>query len=201
METSRVIAVIEDRSFLRECFRQGVQSMFSLPVIAFPTIAVLEENLHGMLLELIIVSLPENSKNVFTETLVTLSKLFRSVPIVMLSEDKDSELARTAIFNGAKGCIPLTMEFTVAIEALRFVLAGGTYVPIDCLMESARMEFPLEHPPVSRAITEREMEIVRRIQQGKPNNAIAHDLNVSENTVKLHLRQLIKKFKARIASE
>jgi DNA-binding NarL/FixJ family response regulator len=143
----RSIVIIEDRLFLRECFRRAIQSVFALPTIAFPTIAILEQKLQSTVLELIIVSLAESTGEAIISAVSTLNKLVPSVPIVFLSENNDSDLARTAIFNGARGCVPLTMDFRIGIQALRFVLAGGTYVPIDCLMKSARIDVTSRHPP------------------------------------------------------
>jgi DNA-binding NarL/FixJ family response regulator len=200
-EMSRAIVIIEDRLFLRECFRRAVQSVFALPIIAFPTIAILEQKLQSTVLELIIVCLAESTGEAIISAVSTLNKLVPSVPIVFLSENNNSDLARTAIFNGAKGCIPLTMDFRIGIHALRFVLAGGTYVPIEYLMESAPIEVSSSHLPPSEVISKREMEIIRGIQEGKPNSVIAKDMSISGDTIKLHLCQLVKKIKTRIACE
>jgi hypothetical protein len=54
-EADRAIVITESRLFLRECFRRGVQSVFALPIIAFPTIAILEQKLQSEVLELIII--------------------------------------------------------------------------------------------------------------------------------------------------
>ena len=63
-----------------------------------------------------------------------LLELFPGIPVIVLADKIDPELALTAIRHGARGYIPFTMGFDVALEAVRFVLAGGTYVPLDCVL-------------------------------------------------------------------
>ena len=49
-----------------------------------------------------------------------------TVPVIVLAQRNDLDLARTAIRHGAKGYIPCTLGFDIAVEAVRFVLACGT---------------------------------------------------------------------------
>ena len=46
------------------------------------------------------------------------------------------------------------------------------------------------------ALTPREMEVVARLRQGKPNKVIAHELEISESTVKAFVRRILIKLKA-----
>jgi DNA-binding NarL/FixJ family response regulator len=107
-------------------------------------------------------------------------------------------LARAVIHSGAKGYIPVTMGFEIAIEVMRFVLAGGTYVPPDHLLASDRVG--LQAPTtLSRPnlLTSRELAVVRAIQEGKSNKIIAHELNMCLSTVKVHVRNVMKKMNAK----
>ena len=55
-------------------------------------------------------------------------------------------------------------------------------------------------PPAPRAsggVTPREVAVIRALQQGKPNKVIAYELNMCESTVKVHVRNLMKKMKAK----
>src|SRR5260370_41985009 len=87
--------------------------------------------------------------------------------------------------------------FDIAVEAVRFVLAGGTYVPAECLLSA----FPVAAPPSSRpapgGITSREFSVVRAIQQGKSNKIIAYDLNMCEATGKVHVSHMMRKLKGK----
>jgi DNA-binding NarL/FixJ family response regulator len=91
------------------------------------------------------------------------------------------------------------MEFEMAVEAVRFVLAGGTYVSTD-----AQGRPGLPEPQISQRstlVTRRELAVVRAIQQGKPNKIIAYELNMCESTVKVHVRNIMRKLKAKNRTE
>ena len=91
------------------------------------------------------------------------------VPIIVLAHKNDADLARTVIGGGAKGYIPLTIGFEMVVAVTRFVLAGGAYVPVDCVL-AQRPVGPAAGPqisPISGDITRRELAVVRAIQQGQ----------------------------------
>ena len=99
---------------------------------------------------------------------------------------------------GAKGFIPVTMEFGIAIEAVRLVLAGGAYVPADFLLRPASPGGALQQDrPAFDAVTSRELTVVRAIQQGKQNKVIASELRMAESTVKVHVRNIMRKLSAK----
>ena len=80
------------------------------------------------------------------------------MPVIVLGYNNDPETARAAIGLGAKGYIPVTLGFDIAIEAVRFVLAGGTYVPIDYLLRRSWARDQLsELLPAAGAVTAREL--------------------------------------------
>ena len=52
-------------------------------------------------------------------------------------------------------------------------------------------------PPTPGLVTARELVVIRAIQKGKSNKVIAYDLNMSESTVKVHIRNIMKKLNAK----
>jgi DNA-binding NarL/FixJ family response regulator len=149
----------------------------------------------GHLPSLILVS--DNDRNSSVKIFEILSQVASRIPIIVLAYDNDAEMAKTAICRGAKGYIPVTLRFDIAIEAVRFVLAGGTYVPIDYLLMSSLPRDQSEAPPAAGAVTARELAVVRAIQRGKSNKVIAYELGMCESTVKVHVRRVMKKLKAK----
>ena len=93
------------------------------------------------------------------------------------------------------------MNLPVMIAALRLIAVGGVYVaPVstDGPGRVARDDVQPSptHSPNSRAcggLTHREEEVLALLRQGKPNKLIAYELRMSENTVKVHVRRIIKK--------
>ena len=199
-EADGFIAVIESRTFIRECLRRSVQSAFPLPVLTYSTAIELKQQHLLTSAKLIILSWVEDNKEASTNALKVLSELAPRIPVIVLAYNNDAELARTAICHGAKGYIPVTMGFEITIEAVRFVLAGGTYVPMDCLLGRDRPE-EASQPPTSGLVTARELAVVRAIQKGKSNKVIAYELNMCESTVKVHVRNIMKKLKAKNRTE
>ena len=201
-EADGFIALIESRTFIRECLRRSVQSAFPLPVLPYSTAIELEQ--QGLLTspKLILISWVEDNKETSINALKILSTLAPGIPVIVLAYTNDTELARTAICHGAKGYIPVTMGFEIAIEAVRFVLAGGTYVPMDLLLVGGWSgDAPSEPPPTSGLVTARELAVVRAIQKGKSNKVIAYELNMCESTVKVHVRRIMKKLNAKNRTE
>jgi DNA-binding NarL/FixJ family response regulator len=61
------------------------------------------------------------------------------LPIVVLSEDEDSEAILEAIERGLKGYVPMSLELRVVAQVLQFVAAGGTYLPAELLLTSFKI--------------------------------------------------------------
>jgi DNA-binding NarL/FixJ family response regulator len=191
------IAVIESRTFIRECIRRSVQSAFAQPVLTYSTAVELEQQHLLTSAELIIFSCGDGNTEANTNALKALSKLAPRIPVIVLAYNNDAELARSAICHGAKGYIPVTMGFEITIEAVRFVLAGGTYAPMDCLLPRDPPGDAQSQPPRTGLVTSRELAVIRAIQKGKSNMTIAYDLNMCESTVKVLVRNIMKKLKAK----
>jgi DNA-binding NarL/FixJ family response regulator len=199
--TEGFIALIESRAFIRECIRRSMQSAFPLQIQTFSEAIELQRKCHS-LPNLILLSTLEESREASADVFKILSQIAPRIPIIALAYNNDAELAKSAIYNGAKGYIPVTLGFDIAIEAVRFVLAGGTYVPIDYVtMRTWPGDTPSEALPASGAVTARELAVVRALQHGKSNKVIAYELGMCEGTVKVHVRRVMKKLKAKNRTE
>jgi DNA-binding NarL/FixJ family response regulator len=192
------IALIESRALVRECIRRSMQSALSLPIVAYSTALDLEPQLRGAPAELVVLSLADVNKASIANMLSLLSELVPKRPVIVLAQRDDVDLALTAMRHGAKAFIPSTMDFRIAVEAVRIVLAGGTYLPMECLFAAGQPGGPTPRIPFpSSVVTPRELAVVRAIQQGKSNKVIAYELNMSESTVKVHVRNIMKKLKGK----
>jgi DNA-binding NarL/FixJ family response regulator len=121
------------------------------------------------------------------------------VHVIMLTvSDEDRDLF-TAIKNGADGYLLKTLEPQELYEMLAKVrnneapISGRLAVRI--LQEFRDMkQKPLEVPEASsEVLTPREIEILELVVEGGTNNEIAQALCITENTVKIHLRNILEK--------
>ena len=190
------IAIIESRIFISECIRRSMESAFGLPIQIFSDASEFQQKCHKLPSLIFLSDIDESNKasgNVFG----TLSQIAPSIPVIVLGYKNDSEMAKAAIGHGAKGYIPVTLGFEIAIEAVRFVLAGGTYVPLNYLLVSWRGDLSSNAPPASGVVTPRELAVIRAIRNGKSNKVIAYELGMCESTVKVHVRRIMKKLNAK----
>ena len=134
---------------------------------------------------------------------ITLLRRHRSrVPLVVLSDRDDIDDIIAAMEHGVRGYIPTSLEPSEAAAALQCVAAGGVFVPPSALIKVAQ-DRPngagpsMEHETSAfQRLTPREGEVLARLRQGKPNKIIAHELAITENTVKVFVRRILLKLGA-----
>lgn len=208
VKEARGIALVEGRTFMRECIRRSMEAEIASPLLTFSSLTELESELRDSI-AIVLLSLPDSSKEECSKALLFLAEFAPNTPVVILATEDSADMARTAISEGAKGYIPLKTNFEIVVEAVRFILAGGTYVPMEYLFLSkideasppAPAQSTKELPNLTDVLTARELGVVRAIQAGKSNKVIAYDLCICEGTVKVHLRNIMKKLKARNRTE
>jgi len=123
-----------------------------------------------------------------------------ATPVVVLSGERDAGLIRTAIECGAVGYIPKSHTAEQMIAALRFVLAGGVYLPPEVLdAERAAVGQPAASMERERfaLLSPRQQQVARLLLQGQANKAIARELDLSEGTVKAHVSAIYQIIGAR----
>jgi DNA-binding NarL/FixJ family response regulator len=123
-----------------------------------------------------------------------------NVPVMLMSDNSDLRFESEALRFGARGIVSTAFAGDIVIAALRLVLAGGTFVsPGLVAQRHARSEErTTEQSRRSRCLaqlTPRELEIIEQVRTGRPNKIIAYMLNMSESTVKTHLRNIMRKAK------
>jgi DNA-binding NarL/FixJ family response regulator len=131
-----------------------------------------------------------------------LTRALPNTPVVLLSDRDDVEEVAKAIRPGVRGYLPTNLELSELAAAIHCVAAGGTFVPAGTLIRfvlhqratpGARLEVDR---PLSDGLTPREMEVVAKMRQGKPNEVIAYELAISESTVKAFVRRILIKLNA-----
>lgn len=119
-------------------------------------------------------------------------------PVIIVSDTDDLNHIIRVLKSGARGYIPTSLSFNVAVEAVRLVKAGGIFIPASSIVPDGDEPAQAKN---STLLTHRQMEVVEEIRHGKANKQIAYELNMSEHTVKVHLRHIMRKLKARNRTE
>lgn len=149
---------------------------------------------EGINLVLLDLSMPGSYSG---DTLQTFRTACPGARIVVVSATCDVETVQSTLRKGALGFIPKVTNSRTLIHALRFILDGGIYVPLEALTpgEAARVDGPvaLSDPltrPALPVLTQRQMDVLRELLQGKSNKQICRDLNMAMGTVKSHLASI-----------
>jgi DNA-binding NarL/FixJ family response regulator len=126
---------------------------------------------------------------------------FPEASTVVLADSDDVDEVNRALAYGVRGYIPTSVEWEVAVAALRLISAGGTFVPADALRSTiAKLDDQPEGERQRRSdgpdLTPRELSVIDLLREGKPNKLIAARLDMQENTVKVHVRNILKKLNA-----
>ena len=123
-------------------------------------------------------------------------------PIAILSHFADAALVSRALTHGVRGYFNSSMSLTELACAVRFVVEGGTFVPLSALhdMTAERPVFPKGNGGDGQ-FSPRQLEVLELLQQGKQNKIIAFELGMAEATVKVHVRMIMKKLNARNRTE
>jgi DNA-binding NarL/FixJ family response regulator len=134
--------------------------------------------------------------------LATVGERHPGVAVVMLSGDKDQATIRRALELGAQGYIPKAEPQAVLAGALSLVLAGGVYVPPAALGRAAPAPAPVvaapspsapQGPtPQSLGLTDRQLEVLALLMEGKNNKLICRALDLAEPTVKNHVSAILR---------
>lgn len=108
--------------------------------------------------------------------------------IVLTTYGGDAQAAR-AFKAGASGYLLKNMVRKELIDTIRTVHAGKKRIPPEIAVEMA------EHHS-DDALTDREIDVLREVAAGNANKMVAQRLNVSEETVKAHMKNILSKLGA-----
>jgi len=141
------------------------------------------------------------------ETIDLAAHYFGPRPLLLIVDPSDDgRLLHLAQEKGLAGCVPSTLGVNVVLAAVRLALIGGKFSlkrysdqhgrddrkeTVDAPEEAMGNDYP------NIALTPKEREIVHHLKSGKQNKVIAHEMSIAESTVKVHIRNIMKKLQAR----
>jgi two-component system nitrate/nitrite response regulator NarL len=119
------------------------------------------------------------------------------VPVVVLTMSNSEEDLSAALRAGVRGYLLKDMEPDDVIEAIGRAALGELVVAPTMAVKLAQMWQSGQKGSVKRdlvdTLTERERQVLEHVARGKSNKVIAQALQISHNTVKLHVRHIMAK--------
>lgn len=191
MNTPRTIRVltVDDHPLLRTGIADTINAQSDMTVVAEGTNgeeAISLYRLHRPDVTLMDLRLPKKNG---VDAITAIRDEFPAARIVVLTTYSGDIQALRALKAGAVGYLLKSMPRAELLETIRSVHAGHRRIPQEVASEMA------EHAG-DDALTEREIEVLRHVSAGNSNRIIGAELNLSEQTVKGHLRNILSKLGA-----
>jgi len=126
--------------------------------------------------------------------LIYLCKRYPSVPVVIISANEDPVVIRRAIEHGAAGYIPKSSSIETITSAIASVLLGEIWTPDTTVSNlPGKNASELELAERMSQLTPQQFKVLMMMSQGLLNKQIAHELTVSEATIKAHVTAIMNK--------
>ena len=131
------------------------------------------------------------------EVLKNIRQINKTLPVVMLTTSDDEKDLIEALKNGASGYLLKDMEPDDLVVALKDVLKGETIVAPNLVQILAKFhqgdDTEINITNLISTLTPRENEILELLAEGQSNKLIAKNLGISDGTVKLHVKSILRK--------
>jgi DNA-binding NarL/FixJ family response regulator len=213
------IVVVDRHPLTRSCLARILRIEFKeFAILEFDTVYQLDLAAAGQIgLVALCIDSCAMTDDCVLHSLVTLRRSPSEAPVMLLTRLPETAITDTVISEvtrfGVRGYLTDRASVDIALAALRLVLAGGVYFPRSVLPDctnwgpapsddivvmptvAVTAGVPAVAGKPAVAFTERERQVLATLQRGLSNKIIASELNLSENTVKVHLSRIMRKLK------
>tara|TARA_R110002095_G_scaffold214924_2_gene207916 strand:- start:6488 stop:7144 length:657 start_codon:yes stop_codon:yes gene_type:complete len=131
--------------------------------------------------------------------LITIRNEAPTIPVAIISAEQDRQIVLRAITYGACGFITKTSARSQMAEAIKQILDGHVYLPLDIIRNQRASTHGAQYnenripPHILQALTRKQLLVLERMTKGESNKQIAHNLGVAESTVKAHVSTILNK--------
>lgn len=140
-----------------------------------------------------------NGQDDYEEEVRKLRESFSDVPIVAIAELLSLEEVTRCLVAGVRGFLLSDISTEALSYSLQLVLLGETVFPTKMASFWMRPDKPRVSPAskvIAESLSGRENDILRCLVEGNSNKAIARQLEITESTVKVHMKSLLRKINA-----
>jgi DNA-binding NarL/FixJ family response regulator len=193
-QVRRHLAIVDQSPLRRECLKLALaQQPRRWHVTDFSDAAELAQLIRrGAGFEVILLG-ASTSTHIDHADIALLTAAAPETPILVAAECDDAEGARAILRSGARGFLPTSLGLKVLMAALERIRTGGTYVPLVLSEPTLSGGIERERPTPWPELTRRQRDVLALVSEGKSNKLIGEALNMTESTVKAHVKQIIKR--------
>lgn len=224
-QASPVLVIIEHNVLARTCILSILKREFAgFDIVEMPTTSGLNW-LTGRDVRLIALNIEDKqiTDPSIEDRLAHITEFCPNAYVALLSNRDDEATASAAMQRGVRGFFPTWIPVEVAIAGLRLVLAGGVYRPLPIVKQDEASSLKTissytgahelsgihEGKGSTKILSEskmvdltpREQHVLALLELGLPNKLIAVKLNLSENTIKMHIQHILRKCSAHNRTE
>jgi DNA-binding NarL/FixJ family response regulator len=197
---SPLIIVVDMQLLSRECLARVLNHERGVAVECYSTLdewVAVGQHMHPSLVVLCQSGRSKADAIAEVEHLTRLSPQIGGCPAVVLSDNEDPDIIVQMLGKNVRGYVPTSFSINVALHAIDLARAGGVFVPASSLVAAHRApETAAVTPKSSGLFTARQAAVVEALRRGKANKIIAYELKMRESTVKVHVRNIMKKLHA-----
>ncbi len=201
VDDDRCLLIIDSRTLERECLattltRNGL-GMKALAVGSVSEWRRKKDSFQNLTAVLFNIAGRKASDGNLCDEIASIAAELAPAPVVILADGDDLNQTLKVLERGARGFIPTSVGVEVCVEAIALAVAGGTFIIAgNTFSSSTVVDNAPRQKELSRMFTLRQAEVVQALRKGKANKIIAYELNLRESTVKVHIRNIMKKLKA-----
>ncbi len=128
------------------------------------------------------------------ENIKSIQSRYPKAPICIISGEERPEFIRNILKYNINTYIPKTIGNDEFIKAIKQVLNGKSYLPSGVASEIERWK--IEGNPGFNNLTQRQIQVLALMAEGASNQHIADKLNISGNTITVHVKNILKTLNA-----
>jgi DNA-binding NarL/FixJ family response regulator len=200
-ESREPIVIIDIRLLPRECLARVLSIECDAAVLCFSTIDEWLAQGQPMPASLLVLCQCGRTKVDALKEVERISEISEQMgrcPAVILSDNEDPDLIVQMLGKNVRGYVPTSLSINVAVQAMELARAGGVFVPASSLIAAHRVPEGAANAmqKTNGLFTARQAAVVDALRRGKANKIIAYELKMRESTVKVHVRNIMKKLHA-----
>ena len=192
------ILVADDHPLFREALSAALEPYFKDAEILEADslesmMTVLTENHHIDLL-LLDLNMPGGE---YFNGLISVKDVYPELPVAVISANESIDVVAQVMGLGAQGFIPKSSPTKQIAEAIVTIKGGENWVPEEMKADLENVDEELTQLLKRfRELTPKQIQVLSFLRAGLMNKQIAHEMNVTEATIKAHISAILRKLES-----